>query len=345
MSLVKMVEVNNSESVAEASQMNIVQLLPFFTLGLQSIISAVPDAILRGLEEIRLRQGKPLIIRTSDSEYFVGKKGVNKSPHESVSVVKEDIDRIVQLLTNSSLYAVSDKLRQGYLTIPGGHRIGFAGDVVVEDGRVKTIRNIVSVNVRVARQILGSADQIMPFLINKSNSRLWHTLVVSPPRAGKTTLLRDIVRQASNGIPELRFSGLNVGLVDERSEIAGSFNGVAQNDVGIRTDVIDACPKNEGIMMLLRSMSPDLIATDEIGRKEDVEILEDVAYAGVSILATVHATDWPEVLKRPALHPLITIFQRVIVLGRALGPGTVEQVMNPQTGQILSGSPMRRGAK
>ncbi|MFZ5688145.1 MAG: stage III sporulation protein AA [Bacillota bacterium] len=345
MNLVKIVDTSKTEPSAKFATIITTQILPFLTPTLQSIISTIPIGTLEELEEIRLRQGKPLIIRTSGREYFVGKKGASSSPHDSISVLEEDINRVVQLLTNSSLYAVSDKLRQGYLTIQGGHRIGFAGDVVVEGGRVKTIRNIVSVNVRVAREILGSADQVMPYLINQTNGGLWHTLVISPPRAGKTTLLRDIVRQASNGIPSLNFPGLNVGLVDERSEIAGSFNGVPQNDVGIRTDVMDGCPKNEGIMMLLRSMAPDLIATDEIGKKEDVEILEDAANAGISILATVHATDWPEVSRRPGLHPLLAkkIFQRVIVLGRTLGPGTLEQIMNPQTGQILMSRPMRRG--
>jgi len=345
MNLVKMDDVSSSGDRATFAPKITTQILPFFTPALQSIITSLPINIVEKLEEIRLRQGRPLIIRTSGREYFVGKKGVSSSPQDSIPVLEGDINRIVHLLTNSSLYAVSDKLRQGYLTIQGGHRIGFAGDVVVESGRVKTIRNIVSVNVRVAREILGSANQVMPSLINQATGNLFHVLVISPPRAGKTTLLRDIVRQASNGVPTLNFSGLNVGLVDERSEIAGSFNGVPQNDVGIRTDVMDGCPKYEGIMMLLRSMAPELVATDEIGKKEDAEVLEDIANAGVSVLATVHASDWSQVSKRPGLQPLFEkkVFQRAVILSRSSGPGTLEQIINPQTGQVLMSRQTRSG--
>ncbi|MGE5577000.1 MAG: stage III sporulation protein AA, partial [Syntrophothermus sp.] len=155
------------------------------------------------------------------------------------------------------------------------------------------------------------------------------TLIISPPQCGKTTLLRDLARQISDGAPAIGLIGRKVGIVDERSEIAGCYHGVPQNDVGLRTDVLDTCPKAEGIMLLLRSMSPEVVVTDEIGGEEDVEAVEEACHAGVAVIATAHGHDLAELLRRPGTGRLIREghFQRAVVLSRREGPGTLEVIV------------------
>jgi stage III sporulation protein AA len=158
---------------------------------------------------------------------------------------------------------------------------------------------------------------------------LHNTLIVSPPRCGKTTLLRDLVRQISNGISKPKFKGLKVGVVDERSEISGAYRGIPRNELGIRTDVLDRGPKGEGILLLIRSMSPEVIVTDEIGTKQDVEVLQEALNAGVRVITTVHGSSLQEVKNRPILQDLFTtnVFDRAVILSRRQGTGTLEDVI------------------
>ena len=184
-----------------------------------------------------------------------------------------------------SLYAFENELRQGFLTVQGGHRIGFAGKVILNtDGSVRNFSCIRFLNVRISHEILGMADPVLPYLFQQGE--LWNTLIISPPGCGKTTLLRDLIRQVSDGTDTRQ--GQQVSVVDERSEIAGSYQGIPQNQVGIRTDVLDACPKTEGMMLLVRSMTPQVIAVDEIGSKEDLAALQRIAVCGTGVLATMH---------------------------------------------------------
>jgi stage III sporulation protein AA len=158
-------------------------------------------------------------------------------------------------------------------------------------------------------------------------------LIVSPPLAGKTTLLRDFVRQLSDGIPTLGFKGVNVGLVDERSEVAGTYLGYPQFDIGIRTDVLDGCPKAQGVMMLIRSMSPQVVATDEIGRPEDMEALQEALQAGVVVFTTIHGESYEEIKTRPFFKEVDSwrLFERIVILSRRLGVGTVEGIYEGRT--------------
>lgn len=307
------------------------QVSSFFAPRLRSVLLGLPLDMWRRVEEIRLRLGRPLALNFGGGEVFVDARGRAVDAGDACAVSADDLQRTVQLVTGASLYAVEDELRQGFVTVAGGHRVGFAGRVILDGRRVRTIKHLAALNFRVSREVRGAADAVMPLLIDGSAVR--HTLIVSPPRAGKTTLLRDAVRQLSNGIPALGFPGVTVGLVDERSEVAGCFRGMPQRDVGLRTDVLDACPKAEGMMMLLRALSPRVIATDEIGRREDVGALEEVLNAGVSILATAHAASVDELRRRPVFRDLLAlgIIERLIVLGRTRGPGTVEAVIDGRT--------------
>jgi stage III sporulation protein AA len=305
------------------------EVLAVLPLHLRSMIQQLPEVALNQLEEIRLRQGRPMVLGFNNEDCFFTPRGVlTTNPAEGYLVNEDDIIRTTQLVSNSSIYALEEELKNGYITLPGGHRVGITGRVVSERGQVRTLKYLTGFNIRVSRQVLGAADAAIKHLITPKGS-IYHTMLVSPPRCGKTTMLRDIIRQLSNGIPSLKFAGITVGVVDERSEIAGCYRGVPQHDIGVRTDVLDACPKAAGMMMLLRSMSPQIIAADEIGRMEDVEALGELFNAGIKILTTVHGSSLEEINRRPALQQLMKmhVIERLIILGRSKGVGTVEQVI------------------
>lgn len=265
------------------------------------------------LEEIRLRANAPLFVRYDGTEYAVKPDGTFSGDDcLAYCVTKEDIDETLEYISGYSLYAFSEEIRQGFITVAGGHRIGIAGKIVAEGRKVQCVRHISFINIRLAHQRIGCADLVMPSVA--TDNKVFSTLIISPPGCGKTTLLRDMVRQISNGING--HPGKNVGVVDERSEIAGTYLGIPQNDVGMRTDVLDCCPKSIGMMMLLRSMSPQVIAVDEIGSREDKEAIETIHHCGCKLLATVHGTSVEEVWRHPFFHDLAaqSVFERYIVL-------------------------------
>lgn len=327
---------------AASRQLTHVQLSPVQVSSLtwfQALTSHLQELVLEGIqpfineiEEIRLRIKRPIVFRTGSQEMTVTSHGkLTSQIREGYSITREDIDRSIQLLSQSSLYAWEDEFKNGYITIPGGHRIGFVGRVVLDKGCIKTLKDISGINYRIGRQILGCADDIMSYLIHKDH--VHHTLIISPPQCGKTTLIRDIVKQLSDGIPDLGFTGVNVGLVDERSEIAGVYQGEPQFQIGLRTDILDACPKAQGMMILIRSMSPRVIATDEIGKNEDIEALYHALQAGVTVVTTVHGNSVEEIRERPSLKELVNwrFFERIIILSRRKGVGTVEAILNGKT--------------
>lgn len=257
-------------------------------------------------------------------------------------VTAQDIRDTLEYMSRYSLYAFDEELRQGYLTIPGGHRIGLAGQAVVEKGRIKTLRNISFLNIRVAREIKGCADDLLPWLY--SGKEIGSSLIISPPRCGKTTLLRDLIRQVSDGwqasaVPgreKMIFPGRTVGVVDERSELGACYQGVPQHDLGKRTDVLDHCPKAEGIMMLIRSMAPRVVAVDEIGSREDIEALQYGINCGCRILATVHGSSLEDILRKPSLRDLVEsgVFTRYVLLQSQGPPGRIRAVFDGERKRI-----------
>ncbi len=313
------------------------QICLFLAPRVRAIIESLPQDLLAKTEEIRLRHSQPLIIYWAGGESYLGKRGPAASIKEAYPVTGEDLERTLELISSYSLYACEEEMRGGFLTIPGGHRVGLGGRFVVEAGSIKTLRNISSLNFRVARQIKGAGEKVLPFLIDRHVGRIYHTLIISPPQGGKTTLLRDLARLISNGVGILGQGGQKVGIVDERSEIAGCFQGVPQLDVGIRTDVLDACPKAEGIMLMLRSLSPQVIITDEIGRDEDVRALEDAVHVGVSVLASAHGSALEEICRRPVLGLMLenNYFERLVFLSNSRGPGTLEMIVEGERGLPL----------
>lgn len=274
------------------------------------------------INEIRLRVNKEVLIKTTTSEIVL--KNEDNTPYILSS---SNLRTILEYVSNYSIYAYEDEIKQGYITIEGGHRIGLCGKVVLDEvGKIQTINYISSLNIRIASQRKGIADDIIPNIIN--GDTIHHVLIISPPNYGKTTLLRDIVRQLSDGNEYI--SGMNVGLVDERSEIAASYLGRAFNDVGKRTDVLDGCPKTIGMLMLIRSMSPKVIAVDEIGSKEDVEAIRYVINSGCKIIATIHGNSLDEIMKKPYLDNLIKehIFTKIIVIENNYKIKIIENIQN-----------------
>lgn len=286
------------------------------------------------LQEIRLRTGQPVLLHTEGRELFLREDGsLVQDSAQAYRVEGRELAHIMEHICHYSPYAFEEEIRQGFLTVAGGHRVGVAGQAVLEkDGSVRTIKNISFLNIRIAHQIKGAADGVLPALYGKSG--LKNTLIISPPGCGKTTLLRDLIRQVSDGN---RFGkGMTVGVVDERSELAGSFLGVPQNDMGIRTDVLDACPKAVGMFLLLRSMAPEVLAIDELGNVEELAELERASACGCKVLATSHGSCVEEVARRFGADRefLERRFEVILLLGRTEGKYVVRQILEGERRKV-----------
>lgn len=373
------------------------EVVRIFPQGLRSLLQDARTSCFQA-EELRLRVNQPILMEAEGQEWRLAADGsewerLEKGTAENLGrekryyrVTAQDIRDTLEYMSRYSLYAFDEELRQGYLTIPGGHRIGLAGQAVVEKGRVKTLRNISFLNIRVAREVKGCADGILPWLY--LGKELGSSLIISPPRCGKTTLLRDIIRQVSNGwqvadgwqVAKGRqvagsggmgdgvrlsegwrgtgkreevgfldaegwvkpgeedrvFPGMTVGVVDERSEIGACYQGVPQHDLGERTDVLDGCPKAEGLMMLIRSMAPRVVAVDEIGSREDMEALQYGMNCGSRILATVHGNSLGDILRKPLLRELAEsgVFARYVLLQPKGPPGRIKAILDRE-GKVI----------
>lgn len=279
--------------------------------GLGRSISHLPAEILKNIEEIRIKAEKPVFIYANGKEYYI------EGPFGTAD--KNTLNLIFNNLLKHSFFAFQDEIAKGYVTLEGGHRVGICGRTVIENGMIKTIKDISSINIRRSREVLGVSDFCLPFLL-KAKGELYNTIIVSPPKCGKTTLLRDIIRNVSN-------RGFIVGLCDERSEVAGSYQGVSPYDLGTRTDILDGCPKHEGMMMLIRSMSPHIIATDEIGKVIDCQALEAAMYAGISLLTTIHGKSYDDLIKS-GIGEIVKngCFERFIYLSNEPKVGSISKI-------------------
>lgn len=297
---------------------------------LNGLLIHIPTKFKETIEEIRIRNGKPLTIHCGGEDYFISKKGEVKSQLYNPFVINEShIKDTFQLISNYSIYAYTEEIRNGYITIKGGHRVGIGGKVIYGANGLETIKNISSLNIRIGREKIGISNYIIPYLLNDSKS-FYNTLIISAPQCGKTTLLRDIVRNLSNGDFSYKKTGFKVSVIDERSEIASMYQGIPQKDVGLRTDVLDGCLKSDGIIMAIRAMSPDIIAVDEIGSIKDVEAIHEALRAGIKLIATIHGSSLKEIMEKPSMKGLFKerVFERFILLDRSKGVGTIKEIID-----------------
>jgi stage III sporulation protein AA len=264
------------------------EILNILPVGLREYLALMD---LQSLEEIRLRTMKNVIL------YFGRKQGEFVTDY---FIDDNQLKETLEYISKFSLYAYEEDIRQGFITIRGGHRVGVAGKIVKENGKIKTISNISSINIRISREVINCGKDVVDYI--KNGHSIHNTLIVSPPGVGKTTLLRDLLRLVSDEI------GLKVSVVDERSEIASCYKGIPQNNVGLRSDIYDCCPKVEGIMLMIRAMSPQVVAVDEIGGEEDVDALMRAKHAGIRLIATMHGEGIEDI------RPVHRIFNRYIFL-------------------------------
>ena len=270
---------------------------------LRTLALSLPDEVQARAEEFRLRAGRPMMVLTPEGEMAL--EGI---------VEPEDLETLCDLATEFSRYAASETLRDGFLPVRGGFRVGICGTAVMKEGVSTNLKSLSSAAVRIAREHKGLARDLAPRLF--SDGAFVNTLILSPPGGGKTTLLRDLVRQLSEGAEGI--GPRRMALIDERGEVAVMVQGEPQMDVGPHTDVLDGCPKSEGMLMLIRSMAPAVVAVDEIGGKEDIKAVEYVRNCGCALAATAHGSSLEELKERAGFRELLEekTFERLVFLSR-----------------------------
>ena len=285
-----------------------VELLPYQLRGHARLIDEADKA---RAEEFRLRAGQAPTIVLPEGE----------RPFASGLVTMKELTAVTEIAAAASIHAVRDSLRHGYITARGGCRVGLGGQATVRGGEVTGFLHLGSVAIRIAKEVPGVADAILPQI--KDRGRLQSTLILSPPGGGKTTLLRDVIRQCSDG-------GRRVAVADERGELAALRDGAPQMDLGSRTDVVAGCSKDKAVLMLLRAMNPEVIAMDEITAPADTQALESASNCGVTLLATAHGNSVEDLKRKPMYRRLFRkgLFTRLVIITQ--GPGgrsyTVKEV-------------------
>lgn len=273
------------------------EIIRYFPINISSLLYKAinqNEKIKEQIQEIRIRVGRPIILKLHNLDILI-----------EYIVNQTEILHILEKICENSIYAYKNQICNGYITIKGGHRIGITGSAVVENEKIINIKYITSLNFRIARQVLNCSNKIIGQVIDEKNQDIYNTLIVSPPGRGKTTVLRDLIRKLSNGIDEINFKGKTCGVVDERGEIAAMYKGVPQNDIGIRTDIIENISKAKGIKILIRTMAPEIIACDEIGSKEDVEAIQEAIISGVKGIFTMHGKTLEDVKSNNQINKLI----------------------------------------
>lgn len=268
---------------------------------LAKLLDRLSEHELYCVEELRLRRGYPMSVLLSDGERPVG----------GGAITERDLRDVLEAASRASVHTVLEQVRHGFITLRGGHRIGLCGTVNRHEGETCSLRYLSSLSIRVARAAEGQANGLIPQIVE--NGRFHNTLILGVPGSGKTTLLRELIRVLSDGHGTKPF---RVGVADERGEIAALWQGEPQFRVGRRTDILDGCPKAEGLLMLLRGMNPQILAADEITHPDDVAAMLEAAGCGAGLLAAAHGENLSDLKRRPVYRAMLQegIFRRIIVL-------------------------------
>jgi len=294
---------------------------------IRNIVAKQYDFIESNAVEIRLRVNSPILIKSNKGEFFL---------EENTKVTKKDIDDTVSNITKNSIHAFEKEIRSGYITVEGGHRVGLGGDCIYEGDIFKGFKNITSLNIRIAREFPGCTGNYLKYFMN-SNKNIYNTLIIGPPLSGKTTFIRDISVNFSDGMKFPYFEGCDITLIDERGEISSVFNGVPQMYVGKRTDVLSYCMKKDGFFMSIRALSPKVIISDELGSKDDFEIVQYALKSGVNIIATAHGFGIEDVKKNIYMRSIIenNFFDRALILKSSKNPSVVKEVYDFQRNKVI----------
>jgi stage III sporulation protein AA len=274
------------------------------------------------LYEIRLRQGRPIVLDYGGQSFFLSFDGISLTKQNAIFADDKIISSVVFKASNNSVYAINNQLQQGFITAYGGIRIGVCGELVIENGKVVTVKNFSSLNIRIPHEIKNCSLNAFNFLLDQSGE-FRNTLIISPPGAGKTTFLRDIAKNLSD-LDDKK----NILILDERYEIAASVMGKNALNVGDYADCISGATKEFGFREGIRAMRPDIIFTDELATKSDLESVQIAASSGVKIVASVHAKTLTELRSKKNFNDVLDagVFERFIVLSRKNGPGTYEAI-------------------
>jgi len=273
------------------------------------------------MTEIRITVGSPIIVGVSGRRYYVTDCGLSYIYKGAYTINEEDIRIIIELMTRSSIYSYERFINEGYITLPGGNRVGIVGNCNIAKNKVLSVNNITSLNIRISHEKIGVSSDVIDEIYD--GRKIYNTLIISPPGCGKTTMLRDIARFLGSG--KLGNDLIVCGIIDERFEISCMVNGKSSLNIGCNNFVIGGCMKSIAIPMVARSMSPDVIITDEMCCEEDYEAARFAGTSGCSIIASVHGEN--ENINELSKYNHINIFERLIVLSRRNGPGTVERII------------------
>ncbi len=284
----------------------------------QELVNLIIKHNSKRIEEIRIRCGKQVIMNMGNIEVVL-----------KYTISQNDIIRIFQNMCNNSIYAYQSQIVNGFITLPGGNRVGICGNVVCNDNKVSNISHIYSLNIRIANEIDDASKEVISYILDTKKNSVFNTLIVSPPGCGKTTIIRDIAKKLSNGIPEINFRGVDVSIIDERSEIAALSKGITYNDVGARADILEGISKNIGIRMSVRAMAPKVIISDEIGNNDDADAVNYAVCSGVRCIFTAHGSNFDDLMKNKELSKLINLklFNKIIFLDE-FQKGKVKQIIN-----------------
>lgn len=264
------------------------EILTNFNPFIRTSLMKIPDKIKNNIQEICIRINSSIIIFTQNKSYFVGKNGeITPEDPKSLLISQNDILETMKILCNFSIYSYQNQIKEGFITLKGGHRVGISGTAVINNNEIINISDISSINFRISREVLGCSDRIF----DKFGLNIGGTLIIGPPSSGKTTILRDMARRLSTSFEADKL--IKVSIIDERREIAASYQGIPQRDIGF-SDVLSGFPKAEGIIRAIRTLSPKIIICDEIGGVEDAEAIKKSLNSGVGIIASIHAKSTDE---------------------------------------------------